>query len=160
MKTLYLTSAVGAWLLLGCSGAESSETNPQQAGKSGTAGAKPLFGGFAGSTSPTSVAGASGQGGAALGGGGTGGASTGGAGTGGGAGRAGAGGSPVEAGLPPGFPTGGGGSIGFGGAGFLSIGGASTVIRIDTSAGAGGTSGIRIGGSSAGRAGTGIWISF
>jgi len=156
MKTLYLASAIGTLLLLGCSGTDGSADNSQQAGKSGTAGAKPMGGGLAGSAG---VPGASGQGGASTGGvsaGGAGGVSAGGAGgvsaggvSAGGvsAGGVSAGGSPAAAGIPniPGFPTGGGDSIGF--AGFFNFGGTGSIRLPSNFAGA------------AGHAGTGFWIS-
>src|SRR6188768_1760034 len=134
MKTLYLASAIGTLLLLGCSGTDGSADNSQQAGKSGTAGAKPMGGGLAGSAG---VPGASGQGGASTGGVSAGGVSAGGV----SAGGVSAGGSPAAAGIPniPGFPTGGGDSIGF--AGFFNFGGTGSIRLPSNFAGAAGYAG-------------------
>ncbi len=166
-----MASTIGTLMLIGCT-VNTGEDTPQQAGKSGIAGAKSLPGGLAGASAAgaggglgqggagTSSAGVS-AGGASAGGVSAGGASAGGASAGGAnagaggasAGRAGYGGSAAE--LPvPGFSWGGSNSFGF--AGFANLAGSGSVFRIDLNAGAGGTGNITI---PSAFAGTTFWIS-
>jgi len=110
MQTLYLASAVGTLMLLGCSAADVSPETPQQAGKPGSAGSRGLLSGLAGAAPTTSAGtGGAGAGGATV----TAGAPSGGAATAGAAtgGTAGA--------LPGfgGFPSGGANSFSLGGYG-------------------------------------------
>src|SRR6478735_8505676 len=134
MKALYLASAIGTSMLLGCSGTDGSEEGPPQAGKSGAAGAKSVFSGLAGAPGASNAT--AGAGGAASAGAGSGGTS-------------GAGAAPSAAG----FPNAGRDSIGFGG--FAGNAGYGTVIRTDIDDGFGGTGNVQIT-----FGGTNIQISF
>jgi hypothetical protein len=161
MKTLYLASAIGTLMLLGCS-ADVGQESSQQAGKSGVGGSRGPLSGLAGGSS-TPVAGAGGTGGATPAGGAT---ATGGSATTAGAGGAATGGSSGANALPSfaGFPFGGADSIGFAGIGGED--GITTTLIIDGFAGAGTlhtSSGGANGGNQvnfAGAGGTRIWISF
>jgi len=158
MKTLYLASAVGTLMLLGCSAADVSPETPQQAGKPGSAGSKGLFSGLAGATSaPSAGSGGAGAGGAPV----TAGATSGGAATAGAA----TGGSSGAGALPgfAGFPSGGVSSFSLGG-----YGGDDWIRNlIENSAGGDGSIHFGTGGASsggfqpsfAGVGGTQLWFS-
>lgn len=132
MKTLYLASAIGTLILLGCSSADVGEESSQQGGKTGSAGARPLLSGLAGSAAAVSSGGTSGLAGAAAGG----------TPAGGTAGKAGAGGTSAAGGalVGPAGASNGEEVIGFGFGGLPGFGGASTVIRIDPTSGGGASS--------------------